>query len=49
MIFKKSITLKLIYECKLLKVKNENNLIDKKLLLFVANSIINNLSILSSC
>ncbi len=42
-------TLKLMRGCKPLEVKNGDNLIDEKTLLFVANSAIGNLSTQSSC
>ena len=45
MISKKSITSKLICGYKFFEVKNKNNLVNKKLLLFAANFTIGNLSI----
>ena len=45
MVSEKSIILKLIHGYKSLKIKNKDNLIDKKSLLFAINSAINNLFI----
>lgn len=48
MLFKKSTILKLTFRCKVLEVKNKNNLIEIKSLSFAANSAIYNLSAQSS-
>ena len=44
MVFKRSITSKLIHGCKLFERRNGDNLLKTKLLLFAINSTINNLS-----
>ena len=41
---KKSITLKLMHGCNPFEIKNRDNLVEVKLLLFAANFAINNLS-----
>lgn len=48
MVSERSITSKLIRECKPYKTKNENNLVEAEMSLFITNSTICNLSDQSS-